>query len=102
MQTVFQNIECRCRLRVEQPVLEVFCFEDNDAMTQFQFPTAELTFWWPEISWKPSSLAVTWGGGALRKKTNSFLIAVYKRSSFVLSFTNLCIESESARILSKI
>ena len=36
-----------------------FCFEGNDAMTQFQFelkfPTAELTFWWPEISWKPSS-----------------------------------------------
>ena len=65
MQNVFQNIECRCRLRVEQPVLELFCFEDNDAMTQFQFelrfPSIELAFWWPEISWKPSTLAVTLG-----------------------------------------
>ena len=26
------------------------------------FPTAELTLWRPEIWWKPSSLAVTWGG----------------------------------------
>ena len=45
--------------------VEVFCFEDNDGMIQCQcklrFPTAELTFWWPEISWKPSSLAVMWG-----------------------------------------
>ena len=72
MQNVFQNIECRCRLRVEQPVLELFCFEDNDARTQFQFelrfPSIELAFWWPEISWKPSSLAVTWGGPFGRKQ----------------------------------
>ena len=43
----------------------VFCFEDNDGMIQCQcklsFPTAELTFWSPEISWKRSSLAVMWG-----------------------------------------
>ena len=43
----------------------VFCFDDNDAMTQFQFelsfPTVELEFWRPEISWKPSTLAVTLG-----------------------------------------
>ena len=43
----------------------VFCFDENDAMTQFQFelklPAVELTFWWPEISWKPSSSAVPWG-----------------------------------------
>ena len=72
VQNVFQNIERRCRLRVEQPVLELFCFEDNDARTQFQFelkfPTVELTFWWPEISWKPSTLAVTWGGPSEENK----------------------------------
>ena len=66
MQNVFQYIQSQCRLKVEQLLLEDFCFDDNDAMTQFQFelkfPTAELTFWWPEIAWKPSSLAVTWGG----------------------------------------
>ena len=63
-------------LRVEQLRLEVFCFEDNGAMTQFQFelkfPTAELTFQWPEISWKPSSLAVTWGPPLWNRK-NWFL-----------------------------
>ena len=50
----------------------VFCFDDNEAMTQFQFelkfPTAESTFCWPEISWKPSSLAVTWGGPSEENK----------------------------------
>ena len=50
----------------------VFCFEDNDGMIQRQyrlyFPTAELTLWWPEISWKPSSLAVTWGSTFWRRK----------------------------------
>ena len=48
------------------------CFEDNDGMIQCQcklnFPTAELTFWWPEISWKPSSLAVMWGSPFGREK----------------------------------
>ena len=72
MQNVFQNIECRRRLRVEQLLLEDSSFEDNDAMIQFQFelkfPTAELTFWWPQISWKPSSLAVTWGASLLEEK----------------------------------
>ena len=29
---------------------------------ELTFPSAELTFWWPEISWKPSSLAVMWRG----------------------------------------
>ena len=32
------------------------------------FGTAESTFWWPEISWKPSSLAVTWGGPSEENK----------------------------------
>ena len=71
---VFQYIQPQCRLKVEQLLLEFFCFDDNDAMTQFQFelkfPTAELTFWWPQISWKPSSLAVTWGA-PLCKRNNS-------------------------------
>ena len=53
-----------------------FFFDDNDVMTQFQFelgfPTAELTFWWPGISWKTSSLAVTWGA-PLWKRKNCFL-----------------------------
>ena len=69
MQNVFQNIERRRRLRVEQLLLEDSSFEDNGAMIQFQFelkfPTAELTFWWPEIS---SSLAVTWGASLLEEK----------------------------------
>ena len=43
----------------------VFGFGDNEDMIQcpgeFHFSTAELAFWWPEISWKRSSLAVTWG-----------------------------------------
>ena len=45
------------------PAVGVFGFEDNDGMIQckLSFPTAELTFWWPEISWKPSSVAVPWG-----------------------------------------
>ena len=71
MSNAFQYIERRCKLRVEQLLLEDFCFEDNDAMIQFQcelnFPTAELTFWWLEVSWKPSSLAVT-GGRPLEEK----------------------------------
>ena len=50
----------------------VFCFEDNGYMSQCQcklrFPTAELTFWWPEISWKPSSAAVKGGGASLEEK----------------------------------
>ena len=72
MPNAFQYIERRCKLRVEQLLLEDFCFEDNDAMIQFQcelnFPTAELTFWWPEVSWKPSSLAVTGGAPFGREK----------------------------------
>ena len=38
---------------------------------KFHFSTAELAFWWQEISWKPSSLAVTWGGPLEEK--NCFL-----------------------------
>ena len=60
----------------------VFRFEDNDDMIQSQcklsFPTAELTFWWPEISWKPSSAAVTWGSLFGREK---------------LFFENFCIKT---------
>ena len=52
----------------------VFCFEDNDGMIQCQcklnFPTAELTFWWPEISWKPVWLS---RGGASLEEKNCFL-----------------------------
>ncbi len=36
MPNAFQYIERRCKLRVEQLLLEDFCFEDNDAMIQFQ------------------------------------------------------------------
>ena len=61
-----------------------FCFEGNDAMTQFQFelkfPTAELTFWWTEISWKPSSLAVPWGASLLGEKKLLFE-RFYKKKS---------------------
>ena len=61
----------------------VFCFEDNDGMIQchckLSFPTAELTFWWPEISWKPSSVAVTWGSLFGREKNflNTFTQRIF-------------------------
>ena len=64
-------------------MLELFGFEDNDAMTQFQFelsfPTVELAFWWPEISWKPSTLAVTLGA-PLGKRKNCFCTPLKKKS----------------------
>ena len=59
----------------------VFGFGSNDGMIQcrgkFHFPTAELAFWRPEISWKPSSVAVTWGSPFGREK----LLFVHKESS---------------------
>ena len=52
----------------------VFGFGSNDGMIQcrgkFHFPTAELAFWWPEISWKPVWLS---RGGAPLEEKNCFL-----------------------------
>ena len=55
----------------------VFRFEDNmiQCQSECSFPTAELTFWWPEISWKQSSLAVTWVGPSGRKKSSLHIFA---------------------------
>ena len=86
-----------------------FCFEGNDAMTQFQFelkfPTAELTFWWPEISWKPSSLAVPWGASLLgekkllferfyKKKSDKKQTVVFVDIPYVIGCRDMCVDRE--------
>ena len=40
----------------------------SQCQCNLNFPTAELTFWWPEILWKPSSAAVKGGGASLEEK----------------------------------
>ena len=67
---VFKCKECRCRLRVEQPVLEVFCFDDNDALTQFQveFSNCRVDILVARIFLETINLAVTWGGPFGRKR----------------------------------
>ena len=59
MQSVFRDIDCQSRFRVEQ-----LPFVFLKTMTLwFNFNLG-----WPEVSWKPSSLGVRWGGPLEEKK----------------------------------